>query len=187
MYQFVKKTQDTIIKIINQCNICVNCGRTEQDLVGTSVNTFKNINIFSIEGLCIDCEIITYPERFHGCGFCRRPIREKFSCTTCTNGFIEWVNDSVHSLDNFSVMIKRSAIDLVTQTIYDMPEIEKIQFILRLDDGYYKWPGFYAGITNRFSKNTYKNKSTKVKSAKTKSSSSTSTSSTYTNYNIDYE
>jgi hypothetical protein len=148
----VKKTYETIIKTINWCNICMNCNKTEKDLVGVSINTIKNINIFSVEGLCIDCEIRSFPERFHGCGFCKRPIREKFCCTTCSNGFIEWVNYSIHPMDSFSEIIKRSAPELVNRSIYDMPELVNTKFILRTDDGYYKWPGFYAGITNRFSK-----------------------------------
>lgn len=181
MYRIIKKTQDTIIKIVNQCNVCVNCGRTEQDLVGTSINTFKNINIFSVEELCIDCEIMTYPERFHGCSFCRRPIREKFSCTICSNGFLGWVNDFVHSLDSFNIMIKRSALDLIERTIYDMPELEKTQFILRIDDSYYKWPGFYAGITNRFSRDTLNSKQNKKQNKKSM------TTSVCVDYIIDHE
>lgn len=150
--QIYKKTYETIIKTINWCNVCTNCNRTEKDLVGTSVNTLKNLNIFSVEGLCLDCEIILFPERFHGCGFCKRPIRERFCCTICSMGFIEWINNSIHPMNSFNEMVKRSAFKLVECNIYDLPEIENNKFILRNDDGYYKWPGFYAGITNRFSK-----------------------------------
>jgi len=153
----IRKINDTIIKTINWHNVCTSCQKSEQDLVGTSIKTIKNINIFSVEGMCIDCEIMNYPERFHGCGFCRRPIREKFSCTICTDGFVEWVKAYVYPMDNFSELIKRSAPDLIDYTIYNLPQIQNTKFILRVDDGYYKWPGFYAGITNRFSKGTYTN------------------------------
>lgn len=148
----MKKTYETIQKIINWCNVCTKCQRTEKDLVGVTFNTIVNINIFSVEGLCIDCEIDMYPERFHGCGFCKRPIREKFCCTTCSNGFIDWVNNYVHPMTGLSEIIKWTASDLVNRTIYDLPEIEKHRFILRNNDGYYKWPGFYAGVTDRFTK-----------------------------------
>lgn len=160
MERFVKKTFETIQKTINWCNICVKCNRSEKDLVGVSVNTIKNINIFSVEGLCIDCEIAMFPERFHGCGFCKRPIRERFCCTTCSNGFTEWINNSIHPINGFNEMIKRSASDLIDRTIYDLPQIENNRFILRTDDGYYKWPGFYGGITDRFTKKAHIAKNT---------------------------
>lgn len=144
----IKKTYGLLIKTINNNNRCKNCHRTEQDLMGETTNTNKGISIFSPELLCIDCEIEQFPERFHGCGFCKRPIREKFSCIICTNGFVDWVKDVIQPLDTLSVMIRMAAKQLLDKTIYDLTESHR--FILRTDDGYYKWPGFYAGITDRF-------------------------------------
>ena len=50
-------------KIVSANKYCINCYS----------NNYKLIN-----NLCLNCEILKYPEHFHGCGFCKRPIREKF-------------------------------------------------------------------------------------------------------------
>jgi hypothetical protein len=140
--------------------ICKICKRSEKDMTGSNKNTSKRINIFGFEQLCIDCEIIRYPERFHGCGFCKRPIREKFSCTICSNGFVDWVKDVIMPLDNTSKLLRMSASRLLNKTIHDI-KIDQRQFILRTDDGFYEWPGFYAGLTNRFSSHDTKRISTR--------------------------
>lgn len=129
-------------------NVCANCKRSEKDLTGSNLNTKRGYNIFSRELLCIDCEILVFPGRFHGCGFCKRPIREKFSCTVCSNGFIDWVKESIDPQDIISNKVCNSASDLISDTI---ESDESRQFILRTNDGNYSWPGFYGGITNRFS------------------------------------
>lgn len=157
--QIVKQTFNSIIKAVNPINSCILCGRSERNLMGTQINSKKNIQIFCTEELCIDCEIKKYPERFHGCGFCKRPIRERFSCTICSEGFVEWVKTSMHPMDTLSEFVRRSASDLVNRSIYDLYDLDNSQFIMREDDGYYKWPGFYAGITNKFSRTTYNSSS----------------------------
>ena len=143
----VKKAYSMIVKPKNDLCICIKCNRTEKQLVG--VNDIGH-SIFNQENLCIDCEILTYPERFHGCGFCKRPIRERFSCMTCSDGFVEWINDVIHPIDSLSVMIRKSAHGLLDRNIHDI-SLDHRLFILREEDGYYKWPGFYAGLTDKFS------------------------------------
>ena len=143
----IKKTCTTLGLHTSICKKCIQCGKTEEDLIGEKINT---INIFSIENLCLNCEILTFPERFHGCGFCKRPIREKFSCTICTSGFIHWIREVINPLDPMSICIRNSANALVEKTIHSH-NIDKHKFIMRTLDGYYKWPGFYAGITDKFS------------------------------------
>src|SRR5437879_6272581 len=96
----IKKTYGFIIKTITKTDQCIKCNRTEQKLMGETTYTDKGISVFSPERLCIDCEIQMFPERFHGCGFCKRPIREKFCCLICSNGFVEWVKDQIHPIDS---------------------------------------------------------------------------------------
>ncbi|VBB17626.1 hypothetical protein YASMINEVIRUS_89 [Yasminevirus sp. GU-2018] len=173
----IKATYSTLVRIVRTPNVCVRCKRTERDLVGSTKNTRSNINMFSPESLCIDCEIRLYPDRFHGCGFCKRPIREKFSCTICSHGFAEWVRESMYPMDQISEMVKKSASDLVNVSIHNLPIIENRQFIMRTDDGYYTWPGFYGGVTNRFAKPDPSVKSTKSNKPTRSSSASSSASS----------
>jgi hypothetical protein len=127
-------------------NKCICCGRTEERLTGT---VDRSVFRFSDEGMCLNCEILKYPERFHGCGFCKRPIREKFSCTICSDGFVEWIRRTINPTDGLSIALRYSASGLLSRNIYNTP-IESNPFIMRPTDSYYKWPGFYAGLTNRF-------------------------------------
>lgn len=134
----------------NKVYSCVRCNRTEHDLVGSTINTVQGKSIFSPEMLCIDCEILCYPSRFHGCAFCKRPLKTKFCCSICSDGFVSWVHEMIHPVDTVSRLIRMSAHNLIDKMVSDLP-VENRQFILRNDDGLYRWPGFYAGITNRFS------------------------------------
>jgi hypothetical protein len=147
----------TIKRILSMDNIlfstktnqkCLLCGKSESDMVG-NLSELDNIMIFCSDELCLNCEILQFPERFHGCGFCKRPVRSKFSCSICTHGFVEWIKDVIKPLDNVSKLIRNSASDLINKSVSDLP-IEHRKFIIRTDDSFYKWPGFYAGITNRF-------------------------------------
>lgn len=136
----IRKTYDNLVTSNN--NSCKQCKKTELKLSGSLHPRFIN-------GLCFDCEVLTFPERFHGCGFCKRPIRERFSCTICSLGFVEWVKESIHPVDSTSKLIRLSAGNLLKKTIDDLP-IEQHVFIKRTSDSFYHWPGFYAGTTNRF-------------------------------------
>ena len=53
-----------------------------------------------------------------------------------------------------SKLIRNSASHLLEKTIHNLP-IKQHKFIMRTCDGYYNWPGFYAGITNKFSNKSY--------------------------------
>ncbi len=176
---------NTIINSFNKitkktlhCKSCINCLKTEEELAGYdnalysvlhgSFSQTEEIKRFCDENLCLNCEIIEYPERFHGCGFCKRPIREKFSCTICTNGFNSWIRSEIYGSDALSHMLRVSADSLLDiKTIfpsffcklYHKNSMESRgsnqhnfnKFILRTSDSYYKWPGFYSGVTDKFS------------------------------------
>lgn len=186
---------NTIIEVYNKitkketkCNSCVNCHKTEEELAGEpdtlSLSKEPDEMRLSNEKLCLNCEIMLYPDRFHGCGFCKRPIREKFSCTICANGFNSWLRSEIYGSDTLSQMLRISADSLLCEQIHknqssiissffcdlictssklikfkstkseeSKPSNSDLQhkFILRTSDSYYKWPGFYAGITDKFS------------------------------------
>lgn len=125
----------TYTKIVSNSKYCINCRSCKHRLINK---------------LCLNCEILLFPERFHGCGFCKRPIRKKFCCSICENGFIEWINNVVHPISNTSILIRSSAKYILDKSI-DNKEIKHSPFIIRTNDSYYKWPGFYAGSTNKFS------------------------------------
>jgi hypothetical protein len=133
---------------------CINCNKTEEDLAGKEQSDTKNVQRFSDEKMCLNCEILLYPERFHGCGFCKRPIRENFCCSICKHGFNTWIRSEIRGSDALSQMIKISANSLLDRTVSSKKEYDQMQehrFILRTSDSYFKWPGFYAGVTDKFS------------------------------------
>jgi hypothetical protein len=168
------------IKIIPKIDktVCVKCKRSEKNMTGSNKNSLSGVNIFSREQMCIDCEIRYFPIRFHGCGFCKRPIREKFSCSICADGFVNWIKDVIQPLGTTSKILRLSASRLLNKSINDIiidPDIDRA-FILRTDDGFYKWPGFYAGVTNRFSAQNIP-KSGRLVESKTQSSQIALTSS----------
>lgn len=176
---------NTIIDVYNKITkkelllgSCMNCHKTEQELVG-SLHQDKSIKRLIDDKICLNCEILLYPERFHGCGFCKRPIRQKFSCTICASGFNSWIRSQILGSDALSHMLRISADSLLdkqcnndqdqksvvssslfcdlfcNQIRHETRSIDRVinsshKFILRTSDSYYKWPGFYAGVTDKF-------------------------------------
>lgn len=50
--------------------------------------------IASPEGTCQKCEYQAFPNRFHGCLFCRRPMRGlRATCRPCVDGFCEFIRE----------------------------------------------------------------------------------------------
>ena len=135
----IVNTSTDMILVGKSNHICKECGYQDKDEDGE--------NRLSKEGLCFNCEVINYPERFYGCVFCKRPIRGRLCCDTCEDGFVTWIKDNIHPVDVTSRMIRNSARSLVRK---DPDEGNKHKFIMRTEDSMFKWPGFYAGVTNRF-------------------------------------
>lgn len=48
---------------------------------------------YSEEGLCSDCELKTFPNRYKGCASCGKAVRYSIFCHGCENGFKEWLFD----------------------------------------------------------------------------------------------
>lgn len=108
----------------------------------------RSMTVLSPENLCVDCEIQRHPERFHGCAFCRRPLRYLFACTSCRLGFAEWVKETIQSDTIALSRIKKQAKAIVAGIIRS-GFIENREFIYRTDKiEYFEWPGFYAGPIN---------------------------------------
>src|SRR5579863_4465294 len=147
----IKKTYSLITntKTNRIDNVCSKCNRSEKDLTGENQNTNKSKKILCPENLCLYCEINEFPERFCGCAFCKRPIREKFSCAICSNGFIDWMRDILSDLNNNTFIFRTAAKQLLNKTKTktktndhnDNSYIsEEHKFIVRTEDGLYKWP-----------------------------------------------
>lgn len=97
----------------------------------------------------IQTEIIMHPNRFHGCVFCRRPLRDLIACTICRLGFDRFVRDSIQP-DNLMLSNIRNQSKNLTNKIIESGYIKNREFIFRdIDlDKKFEWVGFYAGITN---------------------------------------
>lgn len=104
---------------------------------------------YSKEGLCSDCELKSYPERFYGCLFCRNAEKLKgYCCLKCYSGFtsyigenIEFITDAIsadsqasHRLTNTSISFKF----IPRKELSTLPFVEHGKFTK-------KWPGFYCG------------------------------------------
>ena len=116
---------------------------------------------YSREGLCDDCELKYFPNRFHGCLGCRRAHRYSWFCHSCSTGLEKWLfnlfynkNENSKSTSaiyregdnetnnwNLWQIIKNGVFSLVHKhDKIDVPILfmEKCQF-----NG--EWPGFYQG------------------------------------------
>lgn len=106
--------------------------------------------MLSPDGLCLKCEIHEHPERFHGCAFCRRPLRNLYACTVCRLGFTEWLNgmglDNNHN-HSHSVMSKIIGSGYIANREFVYIESQS------LTD--YEWPGFYAGLISMNTQNAF--------------------------------
>ncbi len=105
-------------------NTCANCGKRD-----------NYYNHYSKEGLCKNCELNEYPERFYGCIFCRRPQRYEYYCLVCISGFSTWVEKNAN-IDEYLAASK---------LCYNDEKMIKNPFIKRDIDFYDKWSGFYIG------------------------------------------
>lgn len=147
-----QKIQNNQNNQCNQSNQCNQCKLSLDQLAGESLlHKFSNIsflNKFSSEGLCYNCEVLKFPNRFRGCMFCKRPIRGKNSCTICADGFEEWLKSEINLIGMTGYIIKKIARNLLNERkldIHDINDANDKQFIIRNDDNFYNWPGFYVG------------------------------------------
>ena len=140
-------------------SVCITCEKDLQPfttadetdvyrLEDAKESTDRSSTLLSPENECVDCEIKSHPERFHGCAFCRRPLRDLFACTPCRIGFAEWIKESINSDTIALSIIKRQANNIVLGMV-ESGYIENREFIYRPDEmNYFKWPGFFAGMSN---------------------------------------
>lgn len=110
---------------------------------------------YSKEGLCHDCELKQFPERWYGCIFCRKAINFNNACHSCEQGFKSWASEF------FKIMKKhpkskinetedrRSFIHdtrYVRYLITDNDQAQKLPFLVAERPDYWgQWPGFHVG------------------------------------------
>ena len=84
---------------INGYQGCVNYGKQIIDTPEGPLDLGNACNFdgyylaeYSREGLCSECEQKQFPERYHGCLFCRCPLKNDCgpSCLWCEVGFQKW-------------------------------------------------------------------------------------------------
>lgn len=99
-----------------------------------------------MQKLCSQCELTTYPERFHACASCRKPIRYTIFCWGCKDGLSKWLSELFSTEDNKDNWKMRQLIDIGIHCIAFIPAKSKMKpmFLIEpeLSD---PWPGFYAG------------------------------------------
>lgn len=99
---------------------------------------------YSPEGLCHECELKQFPERFHGCFFCRYAIYlSSGMCMACSKGFTSWAENI------FSSYKRKTFANDVVLGLHSMKNnytIKKVSFLFQeFPDLWKSWPGFYAG------------------------------------------
>lgn len=112
--------------------------------------------LLSPDGLCLSCEIVEYPGRFHGCAFCRKPLRNMFSCTICRQGFTNWIITTILS-EHMNIIMLRKRANKLANKIIESGYIQNKEFIYRESQSFLdtEWPGFYAGVLNLSAENIY--------------------------------
>lgn len=124
---------------------------------------------YSPEGLCTNCELEKFPERFKGCCFCGKVIHHGAACWGCKEGVSEWIlnlfynknKDSKTTTSIFAVPSPDETNDwklwqIITIGIHCLGDTLKYFSCVRifelagLRD---EWPGFYVGNNeNKFYK-----------------------------------
>jgi hypothetical protein len=76
------------------CKINRNCGFEGCANLGKGCD-FHGVYLYtySPEGLCDNCEFKEFPERYHGCCFCRKALKFGLICYNCRKCFQKWAFD----------------------------------------------------------------------------------------------
>ena len=95
---------------------------------------------YSKEGLCKQCEIKQFPERFHGCLFCRGALPLiLYICLDCNAGFKNWVQEHTNIHDGEAAIHHGQA----AFRLMEEKSEEDMDFISTKTCN--SWPGFYLG------------------------------------------
>jgi hypothetical protein len=175
-YQIVSDGKESIEDLKNVACVCTECGEdmteyimggetevirvmrisrsasqsTESDIESSPESIMKSDRsntVLSPEGLCLKCEISEYPSRFHGCAFCRRPLRDLFACSTCRIGFTNWIKDAIPP-ESFVLSSVRKQAKKIVSGVIGSGFITNREFLHREEQLMFDWPGFYAGTLN---------------------------------------
>lgn len=116
---------------------CVNAGK------GCNEHGYY-LATYSPEGLCHECDLKQFPERYHGCFFCRYTIYlDSGMCTACEKGFRSWAKQVFSSYQRKSF---ENDIDMGLHVMSNNYKIPKVSFLIQeFPDLWATWPGFYAG------------------------------------------
>ncbi len=83
--------------LVNNDQGCVNLGK------GCDFDGYYYLCKYSPEGLCLNCELKTYSERFSGCGFCGKVVvKNSLYCSSCKDNFCDWLFDLFYNKNHNS-------------------------------------------------------------------------------------
>ncbi len=103
---------------------------------------------YSKEGLCEECEVKRFPERFHGCLFCRTYRKYSGVCLDCTSDIQQWFRCMAEG-EEYNPKEYDPLCNNVTMGMFSLLNEKKYQiqipFINIERDPFAKWPGFYCG------------------------------------------
>lgn len=119
---------------------CVNYGKG-CDFAGFYLCTYSR------EGLCTDCEIKEFPDRFYGCCFCRKAINYGRICYHCEREFEKWLEDLFLNQNEVKDWRFRQTVEQgIYRLMHHDHKAKKLPLLIqqqsRYDD---KWPGFHLG------------------------------------------
>jgi hypothetical protein len=98
---------------------------------------------YSPEGLCSNCELKEFPDRYYGCCFCGKAIDYYNSCWSCRDGFSEWaLNLFYNKNENSKYDIIRNGIYMLNTVIPKIKLPVRIAIRAKINE---KWLGFYEG------------------------------------------
>jgi hypothetical protein len=101
---------------------------------------------YSPEGLCEDCELKQFPERFYGCCFCRRAIRYGRMCYNCDREFSKWLDLVFLNHENKDWRFRQTVEQGIYRLMHHDHKAKKLPFLIQQQSKYNdKWPGFHLG------------------------------------------
>jgi hypothetical protein len=106
---------------------------------------------YSPEGLCNNCELKQFPNRYRGCLFCGRAIQYGLICHPCQDGFKKWAFDLFYTEGVNSNHLELGIFVFVRMEMRDSHQYQqKVRQrcpikVFELAGLRHKWPGFYAG------------------------------------------
>lgn len=101
---------------------------------------------YSKEGLCDACELKQFPERYHGCCFCRKSISHGRMCHGCYKGFEKWLTNLFCDATAQGDWRFRQTVEQGIFRLTNDSSVKKLPWLIQQLANYdHEWPGFHLG------------------------------------------